>query len=225
MAGRYVLSIPVDLRFHCEPGTLKGLSLGATLLLLAPVLWDLGKTPTGRPVDPRRLLLALSNSGLAFFLCSFQVHEKSFLLPLAPLAFLALDDPLFAGTISVVAAFSMHPLLVRDGLSVPYAAVLVLFGVAFFLAFDGGLLPPARQHSLLVVRLRRAAAAASFGGMLLLHVLHLTVAPPARYPDIYPLFFAVFSSVHFVLLYMYGVLRQFQRRAEEAVEATRRKCD
>jgi len=81
-------------------------SLAATVLLLSPTLFDLWRHTRGdQQPSPTRLLLALFNSASAFFLVSFQVHEKSYLLPLAPLAFLVLDDPIFVGWVSVTAAF------------------------------------------------------------------------------------------------------------------------
>ena len=63
----------VDLRLRYDLGTLKIFSLAATLTLLAPSGVDaLLHRPT-----VRRFLLAMFNSGLAFFLCSFQVRTAT----------------------------------------------------------------------------------------------------------------------------------------------------
>lgn len=86
-------------------GRLPKLALGATLLGILPstlhlltVSWvTRAKGSNVKSVPPipgspspaiTLLLLALFNSSLAFFLFSFQVHEKSVLLPLLPLTLL-----------------------------------------------------------------------------------------------------------------------------------------
>jgi hypothetical protein len=67
------------------------------------------------------------------------------------------------------------------------------------------------------LKVRRVVVAASAVGMVALHALHLTVAPPARYPDIYPLLFAVFSFGHFMLAYVYCVAWQWSSREVESM--------
>ena len=119
----YALSVAVDLRRAMSVAQLAQLSLATTLALIAPVAVDLLR----RPATPRRLFFALVNCSMAFFLASFQVHEKSLLLPLLP-ALLLLDvEPLLVGWFQLLGAFTMFPLLVRDGLRVPYFAAGGLF--------------------------------------------------------------------------------------------------
>ncbi|KAJ8061679.1 hypothetical protein OCU04_009480 [Sclerotinia nivalis] len=85
---------------------------------------------------PRRdlLPLALATSAWGFFLFSFQVHEKSVLLPLMPMTvMLAGRGGLSKGTRSwiafanVLGAFTMFPLLQREELRVPYFALVLLW--------------------------------------------------------------------------------------------------
>lgn len=52
-----------------------------------------------------------------------QVHEKSILLPMLPLSLLAAHEPDLLAWIAPVAAFSMFPLLAKDGVAGAYAAV------------------------------------------------------------------------------------------------------
>lgn len=66
-------------------------------------------------------------SSFAFFLFSYQVHEKSILLPLLPVTLLAPEVPRAAAWLVPVATFSMFPLLKRDGLQAAYAACLLLW--------------------------------------------------------------------------------------------------
>lgn len=58
-----------------------------------------------------------------------QVHEKSILLPLLPVTMMAGRLPSLATWMPLVGSFSMFPLLVRDGVAVPYAALCVLYAV------------------------------------------------------------------------------------------------
>ena len=96
--------------------TLLRLSLATTLGALLPPCYLLLRRPSRAG-----FLLCATACGLAFFLCSFQVHEKHILLPLLPVALLGGRAPLLLGWLSTVAAFSLYPLLRRDGLALPYA--------------------------------------------------------------------------------------------------------
>ena len=73
------------------------------------------------------LLFALqTTTSLSFFLFSFHVHEKTILLVTLPASLLITHHPCIAVWFNVVAGFSMYPLLVREGLSLP------LWGIAGF---------------------------------------------------------------------------------------------
>jgi alpha-1,3-glucosyltransferase len=119
----YTLSVAVDMRRLLAVAQLAQLSLATTLALLAPVATDLLR----RPATPRRLFFALVNCAMAFFLASFQVHEKSLLLAMVPALLLLDDEPLLVGWFQLFGAHTMFPLLVRDGLRVPYFATCALF--------------------------------------------------------------------------------------------------
>ncbi len=73
--------------------------------------------------EPRRFVMGLANCAWGFFLFSFQVHEKSVLLPLMPSSLLLFTDPehrSWVGYINIVATFSLWPLLKKDGLQMQY---------------------------------------------------------------------------------------------------------
>ena len=77
---------------------------------------------------------ALFQTSMSFFLFSFQVHEKSILLPLLPLTLLAAasspgrsDVWEWGILMNNIACFSMWPLLKRDGLGVQYIALVVFW--------------------------------------------------------------------------------------------------
>ena len=67
------------------------LSTLATLLAFAPSCWMVLRKPTRRA-----FLYCLANCALSFYLFSFQVHEKTILFPLLPVALLAMTDRLHA---------------------------------------------------------------------------------------------------------------------------------
>ncbi|GFH26541.1 alpha-1,3-glucosyltransferase, partial [Haematococcus lacustris] len=75
--------------------------------------------------SPLGLMLAMANSAFAIFMFAFQVHEKSVLLPLLPISMMAAHYPGLAVWTPMVAMVSMYPLLERDGLSLPYVALML----------------------------------------------------------------------------------------------------
>ncbi|GAB5359971.1 hypothetical protein AAMO2058_000587500 [Amorphochlora amoebiformis] len=107
------------------PGTL-GVRVAAatTSAALTPTVVHCGIRPT-----KESFLRALSGSALAFFLFSYQVHEKSILLPLLPLTPYFPSLPLTTTTLTLIATNSMYPLLRRDGLSTPYFAFQIALGL------------------------------------------------------------------------------------------------
>ncbi|XP_039050924.1 probable dolichyl pyrophosphate Man9GlcNAc2 alpha-1,3-glucosyltransferase [Hibiscus syriacus] len=76
-------------------------------------------------------LYALLNSSFSFYLFSYQVHEKSILLPLLPLTLLALEERRSILWLTHFAMFSMLPLLHRDKLILPYMALYALHPCLF----------------------------------------------------------------------------------------------
>ena len=86
----YVLSVIIDIRHYFSIASLAQLSMLFTIILILPIAIDLLR----RPVTPIRLILSLLNCSMAFFLASFQVHEKSLLLSLLPAMMLLDHEPL-----------------------------------------------------------------------------------------------------------------------------------
>ena len=85
---------------------------------------------------PKKTLLpyALATSAWGFFLFSFQVHEKSVLLPLLPMTLLlgskqglSKEYRAWIGWANTIGVFTMYPLLKRDGLTVPYVILPLLW--------------------------------------------------------------------------------------------------
>ncbi|KAI0729617.1 glycosyltransferase family 57 protein [Fomitopsis betulina] len=171
---------------------------------------DVGGAEVGRPAPILPLLpYALLTSSMSFFLFSFQVHEKTILLPLLPLTLLlsgvtsheASETWEIGMLASNVALFSMWPLLKRDGLGVSYIAMTILWnrlvGYNPFRARPTSLLQylsfhpcPAHPH-------------------LLPRSPHPRAPPPTptRYPDLFPVLNVLLSTPVFGLVWLWSIRR------------------
>jgi alpha-1,3-glucosyltransferase len=141
----YVLSVLIDFRTFVETEVLIKCSLLLTVLLLVPTGVFLFKcieytmrqrtaimnenksvSESDGHVAPLHLCLSLVSSSLAFFLASFQVHEKSLLLALVPSSFLIPYEPILITWFQILGMFTMYPLLQKDQLSVVYVILIVI---------------------------------------------------------------------------------------------------
>lgn len=180
-----------------SPGLLVKISTVFTALGFAPGVTLLLRTgfqqraASGKPehkASPRTspmlplLVYVLLTSSLSFFLFSFQVHEKSILLPLLPMTLLMSSSAptsstfLWGALMNNMAMFSMWPLLKRDGLGVQYLVMLALWNR--LLGYN-----PFAQPKRKLIHLLSAAANTS---AIVIHAMELLFSPPARYPDLYP---------------------------------------
>ncbi|XP_057300124.1 dolichyl pyrophosphate Man9GlcNAc2 alpha-1,3-glucosyltransferase-like [Hydractinia symbiolongicarpus] len=141
----------------------------------------------------KKFLFALVNCSLAFFLFSYQVHEKSILIVALPVCLVFPYTPVASVWFLAVSTVSMYPLLFRDGQAVSYFALLAIFLVASMFIVD------LKSHS----KWLKLCIGFSLFVNISVHILHATVKPPERLPDIFPLLFAVNSCVHFLLFLIY----------------------
>jgi alpha-1,3-glucosyltransferase len=120
-------NILIKFRERFDSGMLQKASLIATFVAILPPCSILFFNP-----QKRLLPLGLAACAWGFFMFSFQVHEKSVLLPLVPTT-LVLAGNLDKNTVSWVswmnnvAMFSMWPLLRRDGLQLQYTVLTLLY--------------------------------------------------------------------------------------------------
>lgn len=219
----YCLSVAYDVRAVYSIEQLASMSLALTLLLLLPTCVNLLTAPASAP----RFMLALTASSLAFFLASFQVHEKSVLLSVVPAALLVVREPAIAVWMQTVGCFSMFPLLRRDGLAIPYVACVFFSATLVSLMQD--MLVRTTVSSTNTLHLprhtRTAVIALSYTGqlmysvsltllkcgtgMVVLHLLEALVPPPPRYPDIYPALFSIFGACNLCTIYLLVLYWQF----------------
>ncbi|KAJ2162007.1 Glucosyltransferase-like protein [Coemansia sp. RSA 552] len=209
------LNVVIKLRSIFGPQTLVRLATGATALAFIPSCAHLFVTirrlaSSGVSNDRACVLLCycLLNTSLAFFLFSFQVHEKSILLPLAP-ALLLIDKEEQAVNFFVqVALFSMYPLLFRDGLQIPYWVMAISW--SFLRGCPA--CPANRRISPAVVRVQWMGTVA----MVAIHLAHAFIPPPVSLPDIYVVLNVVFSCGMFTAFLAYFNYRQFAYSRSEA---------
>lgn len=194
------------------------LSLLATLSAIAPSCINVMMARCHRVLYDQTLLWCLFNVSLGFFLFSFQVHEKSVLLPLIPALLLVQYDYFFAFWFSVFSAFSMIPLLVKDRLVVSFFSCMIIF---VFIAWRVPVLSGVDANKMIFPGwLKSAAMVGCTVGSLVTTMLVLIAKPPGHLPDLYVV---IHESLAFVILYgffVYGNAMQLFPRLQsgEALE-------
>lgn len=167
-------------------------------------------------VKPRKELLplALATSAWAFFLFSFQVHEKSVLLPLMPMTVmlagsqgLSKTTRAWVGFANLLGCWTMFPLLQRVELRVPYFVLTLMW--AYLLG-----LPPT---SFSVLKQDGQATwtgyattlvhTAFYGAMVSWHIGEAFVAPPPELPDLWVVLNVGVGAVGFGLSYLWSLWR------------------
>jgi alpha-1,3-glucosyltransferase len=138
------------------------------------------------------------------------VHEKSVLLPLLPASLLALEEPFLFKWLTINSMLSMYPLLRRDGLTICYIALLLLFILLYYapvISEDGS------RSNYIAQRFPRFwRVLMSFYALfsVTLHVLYLFLQPPKRYPFIFEAVITAFAFSQFAILAIYTNSKQWR---------------
>ncbi|KAK2908123.1 dolichyl pyrophosphate Man9GlcNAc2 alpha-1,3-glucosyltransferase isoform X1 [Channa argus] len=177
-------------------------------LLMKPTFWQ--------------FKLALANSSLAFFLFSYQVHEKSILLAALPVCLLLSDLPLIAIWFLQASTFSMLPLFMKDGLLMPYAVTWLAF--LFLSIYLLSALEHCSEEKLrlvayykLIFCLSKTEMACtvrwkfyiSIAVMAGLSIASVILVPPPHLPDLFPVLVSTTAFLHFLGTYIYFTIVQF----------------
>lgn len=149
-------------------------------------------------------LYGLLNSSLPFYLFSFQVHEKSILLPLLPASLLALDNPSLYKWLTHYGLLSMFPLLHRDGLLLPYITLNALYFLLYHVPRDKRVSKVTGSSAAYPI-LSAFSVCCYFG----LHLIYLTMHPPEKYPFLFEALIMIFCFFHFALLAIYTNKKQW----------------
>ncbi|RKP11561.1 glycosyl transferase [Piptocephalis cylindrospora] len=163
-----------------------------TLVACLPVCIGLLIKPS-----PRKLIYGLASSSLAFFLLSYQVHEKTILLPILPISMLLVNEPVLVPWFINTATFSMLPLLKRDGVIVP-----LLTGWALWNWLGG--------YFTTVIRAPHPVRWTVLGSYLVMGValiVDLFIPPPGRLPDLWTMANVAISAAIFSLSWAYLTAR------------------
>ncbi|KAK5644163.1 hypothetical protein RI129_008008 [Pyrocoelia pectoralis] len=103
----------------------------ATLVSVLPSSVDLFLRP-----NVKKFVIALVNSSLAFFLFSFQVHEKTILLVALPVMLYLPVEPIVCFWFSILSVFSMVPLFLKDELMVATISLLLFYLITFHIVWE-----------------------------------------------------------------------------------------
>jgi len=197
------------------------LALVVTLILIMPVcikLFRVGQQSSRHRGDDSIVLLwGAGISALGFFLGSFQVHEKSILLALAPFTLLLTrgigrmewQPDGFVIWFSVLSSWSLWPLLKVDKLEMAYFAVMVLYSCVCYncAKFRVGKCSGARDSSTNgIMRLftSKLVIPSSCLLMICLHVIELLVYAPSSLPDLYAVLWSCVGCGFFCWAWLYG---------------------
>ncbi|KAK4049334.1 Glucosyltransferase-like protein [Microbotryomycetes sp. JL221] len=225
------LNVVIKLRQIATVASLAKIALLATLAAVLPsvvgVLWisyksglknDVTSSTTSSSTEDQRdvpdvpptiVLLphALFLSSMAFFLFSFQVHEKSILLPLMPLTLLMGGREAGIGRldwewsvlVNNVGMFSMWPLLKRDGLALQYVAILLLWN--FAIGYN-----PFKLRSSFV----KILSLITYTLIAAIHTLECIASPPEHLPDLFAVANVGLSVTVFGLSFLWASKRLVQ---------------
>ncbi|KAF9892820.1 Glucosyltransferase-like protein [Aspergillus nanangensis] len=194
-----------------EASILQRASLGATLASILVPCAIIFRHPRAS-----LLLPTLSSVAWGFFLFSFQVHEKSVLLPLLPMTLLLAGDGglnkdtrAWVGWANTLGSWTMYPLLKRDGLQVPY------FVMTFLWAYLLGLPPtsleayrsrnPSEELNPVPAPhiLTKLIHTCFYVAMIGWHAAEAFVPPPPGKPDLWVVLNALIGAGGFGLAYLW----------------------
>ncbi|NWR35958.1 ALG6 glucosyltransferase, partial [Tachuris rubrigastra] len=207
------LSVLIKIKNVVSPQTQLRLSFAVTFLSLLPACIKLTVQPSLRGFK-----FALVSCALSFFLFSFQVHEKSILLVALPVCLIINEIPFMATWFLLVSTFSMLPLLLRDGLLLPYAVTMPAFLATCLASFS--ILDKTSAEDLQLKafslclkgyvswfksfpRIVRTLFLLSLSLLAVLSLLSAAVPPPQSLPDLFPVSVSIVSCLHFLLFLVY----------------------
>ena len=185
---------------------LQRVSLFATLTAILPAFMMIS-------LFPRKELLpwTLASTAWGFFLCSFQVHEKSVLLPLLPMTILlggdgglSVEMRAWVGWANMLGVWTMFPLLKRDELRVPYYVISLLW--AYLMG-----LPPTSLDLYIGKRAAKSGMRLStqllhltfYAAMATWHLIEAFVPPPKTKPDLWVVLNVIIGCSGFGICYLW----------------------
>ena len=170
---------------------------------------------------PKKELLpwALASSAWGFFLWSFQVHEKSVLLPLLPMTImlggdggLSMESRAWIGWANMLGVWTLFPLLKRDELKIPYYVLSLLW--AYLLG-----LPPTTLDLYIGKQAKKSGIRLStillhlgfYAAMITWHIAEAFLEPPKDKPDLWVVLNVLVGAAGFGICYLWSTWQLIAR--------------
>ncbi|XP_020297984.1 probable dolichyl pyrophosphate Man9GlcNAc2 alpha-1,3-glucosyltransferase isoform X2 [Pseudomyrmex gracilis] len=189
-------------------------------------------------------IISLINSALAFFLFSFQVHEKSILLIAIPVLMYFHNDPLPCFWLLIISHFSMLPLFIKDDLYFAYLGTILFYFCSVSWMWSDILYNSTYANSLSNKVTKSKSKNQQFNknqfflcfskynkkpwliiafygsllGILFFSVMIKCVKPPEKYPDLFPVLVSIYSCGHFLFFFAYFNYIQFTLKKDISFE-------
>uniref|UniRef100_A0A7S0F5R9 Alpha-1,3-glucosyltransferase n=1 Tax=Craspedostauros australis TaxID=1486917 RepID=A0A7S0F5R9_9STRA len=197
------------------------LALGLTTVLMLPscvALFRMGAAKTTSDLQRQRkdatsLLWGATSCSLAFFLASFQVHEKSILMALAPASLLMDLDASFVQFLSVACAWSLWPLLQVDRLEVAYVCTVLIYICVVWMYHQQQDGAASEMQRSFFSSFFRSIPILAYIGMLGLHAMQLCVEAPQGLPDLYPVLWSIAGCGLFLVAWLCTLWHLFTKQA------------
>lgn len=213
---------------------LQRISLLSTIVAILPACMTIS-------TFPRKDLMpwAFASCAWGFFLCSFQVHEKSVLLPLLPMTImlggdggLGVETRAWVGWANMLAVWALFPLLKRDELRIPYFVLSLLWSYLMGLPPTSLDLYVGKQAKKSGVRLPTSLMHLGFYAIMIgWHFAEAFIEPPAGKPDLWVVLNVMVGAAGFGICYLWctwqlllrsGILQEwFDFREKMGQETTR----
>lgn len=189
---------------------------------------DGGTSISNRAISSERslqqLLWGATSSALAFFLASFQVHEKSLLIALAPCALLWSEDATFVHWFTIVTVWTLWPLIQIDRLQTAYVCTILIYLATRELRRE---LTDDRtinkrgffEQSALF----RWIPSTTFAVMIALHTTEMVVSVPEHLPDLFAVLWSVVGCGFCCLAWFISTWHLFQIPEPSLSRPTKRK--
>ena len=203
-------------------------ALGFTVAMILPASFSLFRVGYRTFDDVRNhwnsLLWGTTSCALGFFLTSFQVHEKSILLALAPCTLLLWEDPSFVDWFSLGCVWSLWPLLQVDRLHVAYVSSVTIFLCLIWVRLIGK--GKTKNSETAFSGVLQVVPTLSYLGMVGLHLSQIFLEVPPKLPDLFEVLWSVAGcGMFFVAWFVTCVKLLHARTVDAAIGTTKVKAE
>ncbi|KAI5962618.1 ALG6 [Candida pseudojiufengensis] len=195
---------------------LSKLSLAATLASIIPInlilFFKLRKVTDKNDSEKRKIKLMIfgfSYNSLSFYLFSYQVHEKSILVPIIPIILnyffitptsTSVVELNFIQWINNLSTFSLYPLLKKDELILQY--FVLIFLINWLIGFKN-LLPKITTKRISIQNLNAIIIYLTYFLVVIYHILDFFVATPQNLPDLWVILNCFISFLGFIYFWIW----------------------